>query len=179
MRLLHRFRTVCPRTNPSFCILAVPAEEHQPEKHLSGPLQRCHHLCAGCGSGRNSASRYGAAAKEDSIAATALRGGAVAIAKVSIPGLLWNIPISAYLNDLREQQDLRHTIEVMVDLGLTFVQVKSQEGHYVFQTEPDLDALSAFPGASETWMQSPLKAKLVSIYPQVTQVSRFPTSVDS
>jgi len=37
---------------------------------------------------------------------------------------------------------------VMVDLGLTFVQVKSQEGHYVFQTEPDLDALSAFPGGS-------------------------------
>ncbi|XP_017047709.1 chromosome transmission fidelity protein 18 homolog [Drosophila ficusphila] len=56
--------------------------------------------------------------------------------------------VAVQLLSLKEQQDLRHTIEVMVDLGLTFVQVKSQEGHYVFQTEPDLDALSAFPGFS-------------------------------
>uniref|UniRef100_A0A6P4F1G0 Chromosome transmission fidelity protein 18 homolog n=1 Tax=Drosophila rhopaloa TaxID=1041015 RepID=A0A6P4F1G0_DRORH len=54
--------------------------------------------------------------------------------------------VAVQLLSPKEQQDLRHTIEVMVDLGLTFVQVKSQEGHYVFQTEPDLDALSAFPG---------------------------------
>jgi len=46
----------------------------------------------------------------------------------------------------REQYDLRHTIQVMVDLGVTFVQVKSAEGHYVFQTEPDLDTLCSFPG---------------------------------
>ncbi|XP_016956993.1 chromosome transmission fidelity protein 18 homolog [Drosophila biarmipes] len=56
--------------------------------------------------------------------------------------------VAVQLLSKKEQQDLRHTIEVMVDLGLTFVQVKSQEGHYVFQTEPDLDALSAFPGFS-------------------------------
>ncbi|XP_017153477.1 chromosome transmission fidelity protein 18 homolog [Drosophila miranda] len=46
----------------------------------------------------------------------------------------------------KELQDLNHTIEVMLDLGVTFVQVKSLEGHYVFQPEPDLDALIAFPG---------------------------------
>ncbi|KAH8412408.1 hypothetical protein KR009_001817 [Drosophila setifemur] len=54
--------------------------------------------------------------------------------------------VAVQLLSVKEQNDLRHTIEVMVDLGLTFVQVKSLEGHYVFQTEPDLDALSAFPG---------------------------------
>ncbi|XP_034666321.1 chromosome transmission fidelity protein 18 homolog [Drosophila subobscura] len=46
----------------------------------------------------------------------------------------------------KEQHDLNHTVEVMLDLGLTFVQVKSLEGQYVFQTEPDLDALGVFPG---------------------------------
>ncbi|KAH8369033.1 hypothetical protein KR200_004514 [Drosophila serrata] len=54
--------------------------------------------------------------------------------------------VAVQLLSPKEQQDLRHTIDVMVDLGLTFVQVKNMEGHYVFQTEPDLDALSAFPG---------------------------------
>ncbi|KAH8240882.1 hypothetical protein KR026_006667 [Drosophila bipectinata] len=54
--------------------------------------------------------------------------------------------VAVQLLSVKEQHDLRHTIEVMVDLGLTFVQVKSLEGHYVFQTEPDLDALSVFPG---------------------------------
>ncbi|XP_030556914.1 chromosome transmission fidelity protein 18 homolog [Drosophila novamexicana] len=54
--------------------------------------------------------------------------------------------VAVQLLSQKEQYDLRHTIQVMVDLGLTFVQVKSAEGHYVFQTEPDLDTLCAFPG---------------------------------
>ncbi|XP_068151463.1 chromosome transmission fidelity protein 18 homolog [Drosophila tropicalis] len=55
--------------------------------------------------------------------------------------------VAVQLLSPKEQYDLRHTIEVMVDLGLTFMQVKSAEGHYVFQTEPDLDALANFPGS--------------------------------
>ncbi|KAL7742068.1 hypothetical protein ACLKA6_018315 [Drosophila palustris] len=54
--------------------------------------------------------------------------------------------VAVQLLSQKEQYDLRHTIQVMVDLGVTFVQVKSAEGHYVFQTEPDLDTLCAFPG---------------------------------
>ncbi|TDG42801.1 hypothetical protein AWZ03_010776 [Drosophila navojoa] len=54
--------------------------------------------------------------------------------------------VAVQLLSQKEQYDLRHTIQVMVDLGLTFVQVKSAEGHYVFQTEPDLDTLCSFPG---------------------------------
>ncbi|XP_017463217.1 PREDICTED: chromosome transmission fidelity protein 18 homolog, partial [Rhagoletis zephyria] len=34
----------------------------------------------------------------------------------------------------------------MADLGLTYTQVKAAEGSYVFQMEPDLDALAQFPG---------------------------------
>lgn len=59
---------------------------------------------------------------------------------------LIRLVLSEIIFSYREQYDLRHTIQVMVDLGLTFVQVKSAEGHYVFQTEPDLDTLCAFPG---------------------------------
>ncbi|KAM8716293.1 hypothetical protein ACLKA7_003217 [Drosophila subpalustris] len=54
--------------------------------------------------------------------------------------------VAVQLLSQKEQYDLRHTIQVMVDLGVTFVQVKSAEGHFVFQTEPDLDTLCAFPG---------------------------------
>ncbi|KAH8412062.1 hypothetical protein KR222_007977 [Zaprionus bogoriensis] len=56
--------------------------------------------------------------------------------------------VAVQLLSQKEQYDLRHTIHVMVDLGLNFVQVKSAEGHYVFQTEPDLDTLCSFPGSS-------------------------------
>ncbi|XP_023174575.2 chromosome transmission fidelity protein 18 homolog isoform X2 [Drosophila hydei] len=54
--------------------------------------------------------------------------------------------VAVQLLSQKEQYDLRHTIQVLVDLGLNFVQVKSAEGHYVFQTEPDLDTLCGFPG---------------------------------
>ncbi|KAH8377747.1 hypothetical protein KR093_006965 [Drosophila rubida] len=56
--------------------------------------------------------------------------------------------VAVQLLSQKEQYDLRHTIQVMVDLGVNFIQVKSAEGHYVFQTEPDLDTLCAFPGAA-------------------------------
>ncbi|ALC38865.1 cutlet [Drosophila busckii] len=56
--------------------------------------------------------------------------------------------VAVQLLSQKEQYDLRHTIQVMVDLGITFVQVKSAEGQYVFQTEPDLDTLCAFTGFS-------------------------------
>lgn len=46
----------------------------------------------------------------------------------------------------RERNDLYHTVTVMVDLGLTYTQVKAAEGSYVYQMEPDLDALAQFPG---------------------------------
>lgn len=46
----------------------------------------------------------------------------------------------------RERDDLNHTVTVMADLGLTYTQIKAAEGSYVFQMEPDLDALAQFPG---------------------------------
>ncbi|XP_053958969.1 chromosome transmission fidelity protein 18 homolog [Anastrepha ludens] len=54
--------------------------------------------------------------------------------------------VAVQLLSQRERGDLYHTVTVMADLGLTYTQVKSAEGSYVFQMEPDLDALAQFPG---------------------------------
>ncbi|XP_067626216.1 chromosome transmission fidelity protein 18 homolog [Eurosta solidaginis] len=54
--------------------------------------------------------------------------------------------VAVQLLSQRERDDLFHTVAVMADLGLTYTQVKSVEGSYVFQMEPDLDALCQFPG---------------------------------
>jgi len=70
---------------PFVSVLAAPAEEHQSEEHLPGPVQGCHHLGFGRGSGQDAAPGHGAAAKEDSVAPVALRGGAAAVSEVSRP----------------------------------------------------------------------------------------------
>lgn len=46
----------------------------------------------------------------------------------------------------RERSDLRHTVEVMADLGLTYNQLKSLEGTYQYQLEPDISQLCNFEG---------------------------------
>lgn len=78
----------------------------------------------------------------------------------------------------REQYDLRHTIQVMVDLGLNFVQLKSAEGHYVFQPEPDLDTLCSFPGKI-AWRNPSLNLAINESSLQVQLVSLCLTSVAS
>lgn len=55
----------------------------------------------------------------------------------------------------KEKSDLRDTIEIMVDLGLSFIQLKTSEGNYEFRFEPDLESITKFyensaPGLS-TW----------------------------
>nr|XP_036214632.1 chromosome transmission fidelity protein 18 homolog [Bactrocera oleae]XP_036214633.1 chromosome transmission fidelity protein 18 homolog [Bactrocera oleae] len=54
--------------------------------------------------------------------------------------------VAVQLLSQRERDDLYHTVTVMADLGLTYTQVKAAEGSYVYQMEPDLDALAQFPG---------------------------------
>ncbi|XP_004531346.1 chromosome transmission fidelity protein 18 homolog [Ceratitis capitata] len=54
--------------------------------------------------------------------------------------------VAVQLLSQRERDDLNHTVTVMADLGLTYTQIKAAEGSYVFQMEPDLDALAQFPG---------------------------------
>lgn len=46
----------------------------------------------------------------------------------------------------RERSDLQHTVQVMADLGLTYVQTKNADGTYQYQVEPDISYLFNFKG---------------------------------
>ncbi|XP_005182707.1 chromosome transmission fidelity protein 18 homolog [Musca domestica] len=54
--------------------------------------------------------------------------------------------VAVQLLSQKEQSDLKHCVEIMADFGITYHQVKSAEGPYIFRMEPDLDALAQFPG---------------------------------
>lgn len=46
----------------------------------------------------------------------------------------------------RERADLRHSVEVMADLGLVYVQSKAADGTYQYRMEPDIDIICHFDG---------------------------------
>lgn len=46
----------------------------------------------------------------------------------------------------RERADLAHTVDVMVDLGLTYSQTKNPDGTYQYRIEPDINFLCNFNG---------------------------------
>lgn len=48
----------------------------------------------------------------------------------------------------RERSDLHHTVEVMADLGLTYLQLKNSDGTYHYQLDPDLNELCNFKAIS-------------------------------
>lgn len=50
------------------------------------------------------------------------------------------------LQSHREQADLAHTVDVMVDLGLTYAQTKNPDGTYQYQIDPDINFLCNFRG---------------------------------
>ena len=47
---------------------------------------------------------------------------------------------------IRERADLAHTVNVMVDLGLTYSQTKNPDGTYQYRIEPDINFLCNFNG---------------------------------
>lgn len=53
--------------------------------------------------------------------------------------------VSEHLLTRSEKSDLSHTINVMVDLGLTYTQVQLSEGKFRYSLEPDLDLIATFP----------------------------------
>ncbi|XP_065357892.1 chromosome transmission fidelity protein 18 homolog [Calliphora vicina] len=53
--------------------------------------------------------------------------------------------VAIQLLSQKEQSDLKHCVEVMVDLGITYTQVKSADGPYIFRMEPDIDTIMQFP----------------------------------
>lgn len=54
--------------------------------------------------------------------------------------------VAAQLLSEKEKEEFTQTINIMVDLGLTFTQIKVSEGTFHFHVEPDLDTLAQFPG---------------------------------
>lgn len=54
-------------------------------------------------------------------------------------------------NSCRERADLQHTVQVMADLGLTYVQTKNIDGTYQYQIEPDISFLFNFKGILFGW----------------------------
>lgn len=51
-----------------------------------------------------------------------------------------------FIQTHRERADLTHTVDVMVDLGLTYLQTKNPDGTYQYRIEPDISFLCNFNG---------------------------------
>ncbi|XP_055590916.1 chromosome transmission fidelity protein 18 homolog [Uranotaenia lowii] len=56
--------------------------------------------------------------------------------------------VSLQLLTPKEKSDLTHTVEVMADFGLNYIQLKSAEGTYQYQLDPDIEQLGQYPGVS-------------------------------
>ncbi|XP_053694619.1 chromosome transmission fidelity protein 18 homolog [Sabethes cyaneus] len=56
--------------------------------------------------------------------------------------------VSLQLLTPKEKSDLTHTVEVMADFGLNYIQLKSAEGTYQYQLDPDIEQLGHFAGVS-------------------------------
>ncbi|XP_055641779.1 chromosome transmission fidelity protein 18 homolog [Toxorhynchites rutilus septentrionalis] len=56
--------------------------------------------------------------------------------------------VSLQLLTSKEKSDLTHTVEVMADFGLNYIQLKSAEGTYQYQLDPDIEQLGHFQDVS-------------------------------
>uniref|UniRef100_A0A182NGJ9 Uncharacterized protein n=1 Tax=Anopheles dirus TaxID=7168 RepID=A0A182NGJ9_9DIPT len=56
--------------------------------------------------------------------------------------------VSLQLLSQKEKSDLTHTVAVMADFGLNYIQLKTPEGTYQYQLNPDLDQLCCFSGTA-------------------------------
>lgn len=52
--------------------------------------------------------------------------------------------VSLHLLTPKEKTDVHDTVEIMADLGLSFIQLKTSDGTYQYQLEPDLESLTKF-----------------------------------
>lgn len=51
--------------------------------------------------------------------------------------------VSLHLLSEKEKAELKHTVDVITDLGLTFNQLQSADGTYVYKIEPDIEYLGS------------------------------------
>jgi chromosome transmission fidelity protein 18 len=47
--------------------------------------------------------------------------------------------VSMHLLTEKEKKDLQHTVNIIADIGLTFIQFQSADGNFAYRLEPDLD----------------------------------------
>ncbi|XP_063699801.1 chromosome transmission fidelity protein 18 homolog [Culicoides brevitarsis] len=52
--------------------------------------------------------------------------------------------VSLHLLTPKEKTDVHDTVEIMADLGISFIQLKTAEGNYKYQLEPDIESLAKF-----------------------------------
>ncbi|XP_058126500.1 chromosome transmission fidelity protein 18 homolog [Anopheles ziemanni] len=74
--------------------------------------------------------------------------------------------VSVQLLTQKEKSDLTHTVEVMADFGLNYIQLKTPEGTYQYQLNPDLDQLCHFNGMapqSSTYFGKQIVAREVEL----------------
>lgn len=50
--------------------------------------------------------------------------------------------VSTHLLSEKEKVDMKHTVDIITDLGLTFNQLQSADGTYIYKVEPDIEYLS-------------------------------------
>lgn len=51
--------------------------------------------------------------------------------------------VSMHLLSEKEKVEMKHTVDIIADLGLTFNQLQSADGTYVYKIEPDIEYLSS------------------------------------
>jgi chromosome transmission fidelity protein 18 len=51
--------------------------------------------------------------------------------------------VSMHLLTAKEKVELKHTVDIITDLGLTFNQMQSPDGTYIYRIEPDIEHLGA------------------------------------
>uniref|UniRef100_A0A182RUR9 AAA+ ATPase domain-containing protein n=1 Tax=Anopheles funestus TaxID=62324 RepID=A0A182RUR9_ANOFN len=74
--------------------------------------------------------------------------------------------VSLQLLSQKEKSDLTHTVKVMADFGLNYIQLKTPEGTYQYQLNPDLDQLCTFGGTagqSSTYFGKQIVAREVEL----------------
>lgn len=62
--------------------------------------------------------------------------------------------VSMHLLTEKEKLEIRHTVDIIADLGLTFNQLQGADGTYVYKTEPDIDYLSGSLGGTQARQMS-------------------------
>uniref|UniRef100_A0A6E8VY12 AAA domain-containing protein n=1 Tax=Anopheles coluzzii TaxID=1518534 RepID=A0A6E8VY12_ANOCL len=80
--------------------------------------------------------------------------------------------VSLQLLSQKEKSDLTHTVEVMADFGLNYIQLKTPEGTYQYQLNPDLDQLCSFGGGPAGQTSTYFGKQIVSREVELEQMRR-------